>query len=745
MTTRTVGSCSWILLVFALLLGACDEGGGPAAPDASAPKAEDSSFDPSGPEATTPVPGPVAFDQMLDVVSSDGCTLPGGPYARFVRRMAEPNSGAHALTSDAGFEPCNDAPEDGANSFTWSSEGGTFAWTATVPVGAVILQSGRASRVYSYGQRSWGDAGLQAPSDPMTGAPLPVDAVVVCHDYALLVAADVTGRLVARTDWTLEGVASGRSWDLFPGDRAAACISVQLTKAGPFNEPATAVGRVTIVNDTPLPARLTSVTNLFTGGYLIPIAFPVTLPHDLQPGEELVGTYSQPFPNQQTRTNTVTANTIGDVRGGTARTTLEFGERVAETPTATVVSSDGRSFGPFDNATSFLIEREFEASAADPAEVQVPWSVELLDDDGRFETTVTVRRHVPRLDVAVSTRFTRTWAWSLEHGFTTGASITDAKMLEGVPAWVRATTDGGTDSGFGTSGRFTVGNTHPSRVLEVSVLLVSVGANMEAPFGAEWSLDPDEERAGSFDLALPDGTQTEGALILRYNTRNFSHDGRSTLRGVTDATRALPLSFDEPSARIDAIARLGDSIAGDLGAVDAESGPAMVEYFVPLANVEPCGSTSVHGQARLLAADSSTAASVSYVIEVDIECGESVGCTRGRGYWRNHPEDPAWASAAQGFDTPLFDSGMTWMDALVRPVVGDPYRQLAVAWVTARLNQLAGADASVVAAALAEASGLLATRVPGSVAKSEAAQWRSLTSSLQDFNEGSIGPGACED
>jgi hypothetical protein len=93
----------------------------------------------------------------------------------------------------------------------------------------------------------------------------------------------------------------------------------------------------------------------------------------------------------------------------------------------------------------------------------------------------------------------------------------------------------------------------------------------------------------------------------------------------------------------------------------------------------------------------------------------------------------------------VFDSGMTWMDALVRPVVGDPYRQLAVAWVTARLNQLAGADASVVAAALAEASGLLATRVPGSVAKSEAAQWRSLTSSLQDFNEGSIGPGACED
>lgn len=749
MATRKLGSSSWFVFLIALCsvapLVGCDGDGGPTAPAARVDAPDGSGFDPRGPATTTAVPGPVSFDHTFEVMASEGCSLPGVSYARFTRRMASPVPGTYPLTSDAGFEACNDAPEDAANRFTWSQEGGVITWSATVPVGAVILQSGSASRVYQYSLRSWGDEGLASPTDASTGAPLSVDAVVISHDYAVSVDAQVQARLVRRVDWSVQGMTAGTSWDLFGGDAAVSRVELQLTAGAPVNEPPTAVGVVTITNTSPLPARISSVTNFFSGGYLIPISFPVNLPVDLLPGQSLSGNYWQPLPNQQTRSNNVTVNCVGDVRGGSARAVLEFGERVDEHATATVVSSDGRTFGPYATSDVVSIEREFSVGHDDPAVTEVPWTFGLVEDQGGYATTITLRRHDPALELGAQSRFLRRWGWFLAHGSQSEGFLTHTTSRESVRSWMRAWTDAGTDTDFGVSGTLHLTNPHPSRPLQLTTSSLSVGSVTRPGFRDDATIEALADRAVEFDLALADGAAVEVTAIVGYRTHIFAPDGEATPRGVGEFRADVALDFDRPTSEIDAEVWLGDTLVGDLGRHSAAQSPIVVEYSIPLDTAAECGASRVEGAARLRTLDDEITLAVLYTISVEVECAEASGCTKGQGYWKRHRDHPAWAPVLAESGAWFQRSGRSCRDVLEGGSRGLPYWQLAVAWVTARLNQEAGADASAIERELQTAARMLAEHRPTRIRGAEAAAWRALARILQDFNEGRVGPGACED
>jgi hypothetical protein len=132
------------------------------------------------------------------------------------------------------------------------------------------------------------------------------------------------------------------------------------------------------------------------------------------------------------------------------------------------------------------------------------------------------------------------------------------------------------------------------------------------------------------------------------------------------------------------------------------------------------------------------------------------GCTRTIGYWKTHseygpagPADPTWELVG-GPDAPFFESGKTYFQVLWTPPAGNPYYILAVQYIAAELNILAGADGSAVAFEMVAAESLLNEYTPAEVKAlsnndNDKKLFKSLAGILDDYNNGLIGPGHCDD
>jgi hypothetical protein len=139
------------------------------------------------------------------------------------------------------------------------------------------------------------------------------------------------------------------------------------------------------------------------------------------------------------------------------------------------------------------------------------------------------------------------------------------------------------------------------------------------------------------------------------------------------------------------------------------------------------------------------------------------------GYWKTHneefwggaPEDPNWFLLGPlGEDTLFFDTGMTWFQVFWENPAGRPYYQLAHQWMAAYLNKLSieaigGSIPAAVQDALDDGAVLLdeydgseAGKNPdlkGKDAKAIRADFVELAGILGDFNEGTTGPGHCDE
>lgn len=130
------------------------------------------------------------------------------------------------------------------------------------------------------------------------------------------------------------------------------------------------------------------------------------------------------------------------------------------------------------------------------------------------------------------------------------------------------------------------------------------------------------------------------------------------------------------------------------------------------------------------------------------------GCTLTQGYWKTHskygpaPYDPTWG--LQGEDTPFFLSGKTWYEVMwTPPSGGNAYYSLAHQYIAAQLNFLNGASSTPeVTDAINAATTLFNTYTPAqwsSLPKSVKNQFKSLANILDQYNNGIIGPGHCDD
>lgn len=120
--------------------------------------------------------------------------------------------------------------------------------------------------------------------------------------------------------------------------------------------------------------------------------------------------------------------------------------------------------------------------------------------------------------------------------------------------------------------------------------------------------------------------------------------------------------------------------------------------------------------------------------DTDTTGADGDGCTLTQGYWKNHQP---W---------PIADAGLceqTWDEILHTPPKGNAWYIVAHQWIAASLNVASGAAVTPeVQAALDAAEGFLADC---EISKAEKADALAASSLLDDYNNGAVGPGHCDD
>lgn len=120
------------------------------------------------------------------------------------------------------------------------------------------------------------------------------------------------------------------------------------------------------------------------------------------------------------------------------------------------------------------------------------------------------------------------------------------------------------------------------------------------------------------------------------------------------------------------------------------------------------------------------------------------GCTFTQGFWKNHPEVWPVSSLALGSVTyTAAELGQIFDE----PVAGNGLISLAHQLIAAKLNVANGADDSDIAQAIADADALINGLVvpPIGSGSLDPDDTSALVDALTDFNEGTTGPGHCEE
>jgi hypothetical protein len=127
-----------------------------------------------------------------------------------------------------------------------------------------------------------------------------------------------------------------------------------------------------------------------------------------------------------------------------------------------------------------------------------------------------------------------------------------------------------------------------------------------------------------------------------------------------------------------------------------------------------------------------------------MSCVGGSSCTYSQGYWRNHPN--AWPVTSLALGTVTYQAAEL-MAILDNPARGNGLVILVHQLIAAKLNIANGADASAVQQAVTDADNMIGALVVPPIGNDSLtpAQTGDLTETLTEYNEGTIGPGHCND
>jgi hypothetical protein len=245
-----------------------------------------------------------------------------------------------------------------------------------------------------------------------------------------------------------------------------------------------------------------------------------------------------------------------------------------------------------------------------------------------------------------------------------------------------------------------------------------------------------------YSANLPDASSRVNTATAKLNSVGFT------------GTANVEFNLNSPNDVIDECIYVTDTYAGFLGIACGRNAPMTFSYSRDIGPYAECGQYQVPNTASFVTNDTGTTGNDGWTVIVDVPCAG--GCSLTPGYWKTHsaygpaPYDETWAQI--GEDTLFFLSGQSYYDVLWTSPRGNAYYILAHAYIAAELNFLNGADPSATQAAFDEATALFSTYTPEDVANAKGKNGKELRDQfiaaatiLDNYNNGYIGPGHCDE
>lgn len=335
------------------------------------------------------------------------------------------------------------------------------------------------------------------------------------------------------------------------------------------------------------------------------------------------------------------------------------------------------------------------------------------------------------------TSFQRTYDWNIAKSSSVSSLTLNPGQVYAVPYSVTASVAGYTDSDWAVSGSIFVTNPAPFAQSIASVNdVVSDGINASVSCGVSfpYSLAVGATLECTYSAALPNAAD-------RLNTAT------ATLVGGAQYSGSANVGFaGAEMTEIDECITVSDSLKGDLGSVCASESPKTFSYTYNVGPYDVCGDYEVHNIASFTTNDTGDTGWSEWTVDINVPCG---GCSLTPGYWKTHssfgpaPYDDTWALI--GENTAFYLSGQSWYGVLWTAPQGNAYYILAHAYIAARLNQLNGADVSVISSQLTAATQFFENTTPTTpLSKSARQQVLSWATALDNYNNGLTGPGHCD-
>lgn len=372
--------------------------------------------------------------------------------------------------------------------------------------------------------------------------------------------------------------------------------------------------------------------------------------------------------------------------------------------------------------------------------------------------SVTVNCYALAVSKTANTSLTRTYAWRI----TKSADQSSLTLAIGQSFVVNYTVvvnvTGHTDSDWAANGTITVHNPAPidATINSVSDVVSGLGSSITPDCGVSFPyiLKAGDTLTCSYTTSLPDGsTRTNTATATLQN----HSDG--TASGTTDFTGSASINFSNATVtEKDKTVTVTDTLGGSLGTATfgVDTLPKTFTYSHTVGPYSTSGTFTVTNTATFTTNDTGTTGSASWTVNVNVP---SSGCTLTIGYWKTHaggvgnnpdmvtPLLPVWLGTSGGTKSVQVTSAsqavtLLSMSGNASNGINKLYAQL----LGAKLNIASGADASAVNSTISAADAFLATH--------NASDWSSLTkvqqqqvlgwaTTLDNYNNGLIGPGHC--
>ena len=429
----------------------------------------------------------------------------------------------------------------------------------------------------------------------------------------------------------------------------------------------------------------------------------------------------------------------------------------------------------------------------------------LLDSD---DATTTISCFALSVGKTANTSFTRTWTWTVDKVATgSDGTMTLAVGETFIQPYSVTYNASKVDSAFAASGTITVTNPAPLAATLNTVADVMAGGfngtvdcNGATAGNGLPATVPAKAGAVNGTLSctytvtgLPDASTRLNTATATQQNYDYASDGTAAAAGTTPYSGTASASFAGATiTEIDESITVTDNVdltkvctganlpvagchapsdAGypPSGTVSAANVPKTFTYdrIIGPFGGDACGDHNVDNTAGFTTNDTPTTGTDSVHIVVTVPCPQ--GCTLTQGYWKTHsilgpaPFDdnwnniptPPWApddgdAIAEHQNETFFNSGQTWYQVFWTAPKGNAYYNLAHQYMAAVLNTLNGADPSAVTATLNSALLLFQTYTPADIGKLKGSnalrqQFITLAGILGAYNEGTIGPGHCDE